>query len=193
MNKNLFTTSLSPRQTGEMAQQYALYVDQVATSLVQADPDCNSEIDFRSRAEQEVTWSSWIVSVSKRNFAFHAALAAVDADHTMGAVRPTTQQAAVAVARHIARRCIEVADKARPAYYKLKFKAANRWVTIGDMDPATDSDAEFVLTRDTKPNVEAAVRRFYDSYNALGVTPPLIEVVAFDGGNLVIEEFTVHF
>ncbi len=190
MNKNLFATKLSPHQTTAMVEEYNKYIEETATNLVRADPDCRDEKQFQSRAEQDVQWSSWVVGISKRNFAFHLACSAVNVNHTIGAVRPSESQATVAIAKQIAKRCLEIADKARPAYYKLRFKAQRRWLTAGDLD-LSDNESEWMGPGMGKAAVEDIVRKFYRSYSVIGIDPPAVEAIGFGSDGLLIEEFTV--
>jgi hypothetical protein len=192
MNKRLFSTGqLTAQQTGSLSQELTTYVDSVAANLIRSDPDCDEKA-FESRAQQEVSGSSWVVGTSRRNFAFHATLSLLDSSHTMGAVRPTAEQATIAIARYVARRCMQLSESQRGYGYRLRFKMTQKMLTLDDINPTQDDESVFYATQATKPEIRAFVLSFYKSYITLGVTPPTIEVIVYNKEDEEIETFTVE-
>jgi hypothetical protein len=181
MNNKLFTNT---PDTAALDAEYKKYIDNAAHDLMKAEHE--SDVNLEAKAQEEARWGSWVVSASRRSFAFHQACFAVNPLHTMGGVRPTIETAAIAVGKHIMLRYQEITKKVRPAFFKLLWVKTNIVLAVSDITPTVEVDTNFQT--DERIVARRAARSYYDSYTKVGIDPPLIKLVGFDNDGTVIEE-----
>ena len=176
----------------EMSQEYHTWVEETAKKIVRSygeNTPWEQMPDLETKAQVEAEWSSWVVSTSRRNFAWHCACHAVNPNYTMGGVRPNTATATVAIAKHILHRAHELYEKVKCSFFRLRFKLNQRFLTISDVDPRSEEETAY----QAKDRHEAmtTISDFYKSYLRMQVDPPVVELVGYDEHNRILEEAAV--
>lgn len=195
MNKNLFNTT---PDTAALDAEYKKYIDNAAHELLSKLPEDADSVTLETQAQEDARWGSWVVSASKRSFAFHQSCFAVNPSHTMGGVRPTVETAAIAVGRHIVLRLHEITKKVRPAYFRLAWVknqsvlTTSDFLSVGDVNPVVESDTHFQT--DNRQVAKQTALVFYRSYTLMGIQPPQLKLIGSDEDGKTIEEIplTVH-
>ncbi len=191
MNKQLFGGN--PKSTHELSQEYHTWVEETAKKIVRSygeDTAWEKIPDLEKKAQQEAEWSSWVVSASRRNFAWHCACHAVNPNHTMGGIRPTATTATIAIAKHVVQRAHELYEKVKCSLFRLRFKLNQRFLTISDVDPRSDDETTTYQATDRRQAM-TTVSDFYQSYLKMQIDPPVIELVGYDDQHRILEEAAI--
>lgn len=174
----------------DLDAEYKAYVEGLAIRLLneafELDLSGQPTDTPYKQALHELKWSSWLLSPQRRLAAYKGSGVALDLP--IKNLIPTDDELAAQVARHVELRCM-----AKPIFYKLAYKAVERWVVPSDLTPGLpDLDDEVPVEFSRSEFAEDAARSIQRSYRAVGVAPPLIEIVAFEDGGKVVSGYVCH-